>query len=328
MRTPLISILMPVKNAGLFLEDCISSILNQTETRWELIAVNDESTDNSREILDSFAAKDDRIRVYNSYDSGIIPALRMAFSLSTGPLITRMDADDRMAPNKLRVLSQNLLNSGKGHIAIGQVKYFTDHGNIGDGYRKYENWLNGLTATGTNYSEVYKECVIPSPCWMVHRMELERCGAFNPDTYPEDYDLCFRFRKARLKPIPCKQVLHYWRDHPERTSRNDPNYADNTFLHLKLYWFLRSENPRRTIILWGAGSKGKRIAKELVTKEIPFYWVCDNPKKIGKEIYDQELLDITEGIFFGNFQVIVLTTKWKEAKGPLVEPDTPFHYFC
>ncbi len=280
---------MPIKNAGPFLNECLDSILDQTETNWELLAVDDGSTDPSFETLSNYAAKDTRIQVYQNNGMGIIDALRLAYAKSSGQFITRMDADDKMASTKLEILKSNLTKSGKNHVAVGQVKYFSEVG-IGDGYKRYEKWLNELTESGSNYNDLYKECVIPSPCWMVHREDLENCDAFNPDTYPEDYDLCFRFYREKLKPIPCKEVLHFWRDHPERSSRTDDNYADNRFLELKVKWFLELDfNSQKTLVLWGAGAKGKTIAKLLQEREIAFQWVCNNPKKIGKHVYGVQL---------------------------------------
>ncbi|MBI1285987.1 MAG: glycosyltransferase [Flavobacteriales bacterium] len=280
---------MPVKNAGPFLEECLNSIIEQTETDWELIAVNDGSIDDSPTILNRFAERDKRINVLDRNGSGIIDALRTAYANSSGELITRMDADDRMVPQKLQTLKQNLLDVGKGNLATGLVEYFSKN-ELGDGYRKYEQWLNGLTAEGNNYTEIYKECVIPSPCWMVYREDLDRCGAFELDTYPEDYDLCFRFYAQGLKVIPTTKVLHHWRDHSSRTSRNHPHYADNRFLELKLNWFLKLDHdPQRPLVLWGAGSKGKSLAKLLTENHVPFHWVCNNPKKIGHLIYGVEI---------------------------------------
>lgn len=286
----MISILMPVKNTAKFLPDCLNSMIQQTEKHWELIAVNDHSTDNSLAILEDFAKEDKRIQVFNNHDTGIIAALRLAYSKSKGHLVTRMDSDDLMMPEKLKVLKTQLLEKGEGHLAIGQVEYFHSVA-LGDGYRKYQDWLNQLSLAGKNYQEIYKECVIPSPCWMVYRTDLEQCGAFSPNRYPEDYDLCFRFYEQSLKIIPTNQVLHQWRDYPTRTSRTDKNYADNRFLAIKLHYFLKLEvDKNRPLIVWGAGKKGKWIAKELVTLNQPFHWVCNNEKKIGKEIYGQLLL--------------------------------------
>lgn len=289
MQNPLISILTPFKNTSQFLPECIDSILNQTYINWELLIVDDGSTDNSFEIVKEYCKEDNRIKLFKNQGSGIIKALRLAFNNSTGQLITRMDSDDIMVENKLEVLSESLINYGKNHIAIGLVKYFSSDG-ISSGYAKYETWINNLTMTGSNYSEIYKECVIPSPCWMIHKDDLLACDAFNPNDYPEDYDLTFRFYENRFKCIPCNNILHKWRDYITRTSRTHEHYAQNYFLDIKIKYFLKLDyDTLRPLTVWGAGFKGKSIAKHLVEHNIPFVWICDNPKKIGKQIYGQPM---------------------------------------
>ncbi len=284
-----ISILMPFRNTDQFLEEAINSIRHQSYEEWELIAVDDHSTDRSRDIMIGFAETDKRISVLENRGKGIIQALGTAFNQSTGAFITRMDSDDIMRPEKLQSMTSDLRRSGTGHVALGQVQYFSDHG-ISDGYSRYEKWINGLTASGTNFDEIYKECVIPSPCWMVYREDLERCGGFEPDRYPEDYDLTFRFRENGIRCIPSSKVLHLWRDYPTRTSRTSEHYAQNSFLDLKVHYFLMLDHqPDRPLALWGAGFKGKTIAKILIDNKVPFIWLCDNPKKIGRKIYGKEM---------------------------------------
>lgn len=289
MQNTLVSILVPFKNTEVYLRDCLTSIVNQTYTNWELIIIDDNSTDNSFNLVNKFAKKDSRINLLKNSGNGIIDALKLAFSKSKGNFITRMDSDDIMQPNKVEVLVSNLKAFGKQHIAIGLVNYFSEEG-IKNGYKNYEVWLNNLTRTGNNYSEIYKECVIPSPCWMAHRDDLIACNAFNSNKYPEDYDLAFRFYKHNFKCIPCDVILHNWRDYNTRTSRTHVHYAENHFIDLKLAYFLELDyNSKKTLIIWGAGTKGKKIAKILISKNIPFEWVCDNPKKIGKDIYGKIL---------------------------------------
>lgn len=282
---PLLSLLMPFKDTADFLPECLESICGQGFEDWELIAVDDHSKDPGRTLLQHWAGRDPRVRVYSNRGTGIIPALRTALSHSRGQLISRMDSDDRMAPGRLAAMTGQLQEEGKGHIALGLVRYFSHRG-ISDGYARYERWLNGLTRDGRNFEEIYKECVIPSPCWMVYREDLEACGAFRPDRYPEDYDLCFRFYAAGLRCLPSSRTLHYWRDYDDRTSRTSPHYAENYFLDIKLHYFLKLDrDPSRPLVIWGAGTKGKTIARNLGAGGIAFHWLCDNPRKIGKKIY-------------------------------------------
>ena len=284
-----ISVLIPFKNTAVYLPECIDSVLNQTFSDWEAIFVDDHSTDNGAEIVQDYAKNDSRIKYLKNNGSGIITALRTAYEHCNGDLITRMDSDDIMITRKLEAMHNDLKKHGKGHIALGLVEYFSEKG-INDGYKKYELWLNGLIAKGTNFEELYKECVIPSPCWMVYRKDFERCGGFQSNIYPEDYDLAFRFFRLGLRCIPSKKTLHRWRDYAVRTSRTSPHYAENSFLDLKLNYFLElSFDASKTLIVWGAGKKGKKLASLLLYKEIEFEWICDNPKKIGKNIYGKIL---------------------------------------
>lgn len=281
----MISIVMPVKNAEHYLADCLESILEQTYQHWELIAIDDHSDDSTASILENYAKQDARISTAKNIGAGIIDALRIAYSLSSGEVITRMDADDLMTDNKLEAMNSLLNESGPNHVITGFVDYFSDQ-EVGDGYRKYAAWLNGLSQSENNFIEIYKECVIASPCWMISRVDFDRCGGFSSDLYPEDYDLCFRFRNAGLQIKSVNQVLHLWRDHSTRASRNDPNYLDNRFLDLKIHHFVNSDyNSEKNLVLWGAGKKAKKIASSLQKEEIQFKWICNNPKKIGKEIY-------------------------------------------
>ena len=253
-----------------------------------------------------------RIKIFTSKYNGIIPALRRAYEESSGHFITRMDSDDIMTPDKLEYLVGQLVSYGSGHIAQGQIKYFSEEG-ISDGYARYERWINGLIAKGRNFSEIYKECVIASPCWMVNRKDLDKCGAFSEDRYPEDYDLTFRFYQSGLKCIPCSKVLHMWRDYPTRTSRTSEHYAQNHFLDIKIHYFLEIDKiHNRPLTVWGAGNKGKIIAKHLLKREVKFYWLCDNPKKIGKNIYGVELLPISKLQEINNPQSIITVANEKD----------------
>lgn len=283
---PLVSIVMPVKNAMPYLSACLDSIIAQTDSNWELIAVNDGSSDDSSAILEQYALQEDRIMTFDNHGSGIIHALKHAYAHSSGLLITRMDADDIMMPHKLEVMVGQLIHL-KGAVAVGQVEYFVDHDEVGNGYLKYQDWLNSLSAIGNNFTEIYKECVIPSPCWMMHRADFDAMGGFQSEIYPEDYDLAFRMYQAGYKVIPSDQVIHRWRDYPTRTSRTDDNYADNRFLDIKVHYFLTIDHDTdQQLVLWGAGKKGKQIARLFIEKRISFRWVCDNPNKIGRNIYD------------------------------------------
>jgi glycosyltransferase involved in cell wall biosynthesis len=289
----MISIIMPVKNAQPFLPECITSIQGQSYEDWQLIAVDDHSSDNSLNILETAAHTDNRIRVVNNPDHGIIPALQHGYAFAEGDYITRMDADDIMPQTKLELMLNKLQHSPGCQLVTGKVSYLNPS-ELNDGYKKYELWLNSQVDTKNQFDEVYKECVLPSCCWLISKAHFQQVDGFANLEYPEDYDLCFRFYGAGYKMAYIDDILHYWRDHPDRTSRTSPVYQDNSFLPLKVKWFaLLNYGSEKSLVLWGAGKRGKRLAQLLIEQDIPFRWACNNPNKIGHNIYDQYLEDIT-----------------------------------
>ena len=287
---PRISILMPVRNAMPYLKECLESIQNQSFTDWELIAVDNQSTDGSFELLCKHTNEDGRIRVFqNSGEPDIIPAIQLAFSKVLGTYVTRMDADDVMHAYKLEKLLSKCANEDNHEIVVGGVEYFSD-GHLGEGFKKYASWLNGLTRNSSNFEEIYYECVIPSPCWMARKKDLEEIGAFEKLEYPDDYSLTFQLYENNFKVNGISDVLHFWRDYPDRNSRTDPKYTDQQFFDLKVKYFEKCDLHRfGRVFLWGAGKKGKKLAKTLIRADIDFTWLCENTSKIGHVVYDKTL---------------------------------------
>ena len=297
---------MPVFNAEKYLSECLDSIQRQSFKNWELIAVDDYSEDNSYSILNQRSQEDSRVFIFkNSGEKGIIPSLKLAFRNARGAYLSRMDADDIMHEEKIELLHQALLNNPNKEIAVPLVRYFANH-DVGEGYKKYEQWLNNLTAREKNFEDIYKECIIPSPAWMMERSNFIKAGAFDSHLYPEDYDLCFRWYKENYQVIRVNKVLHYWRDYEDRSSRTDPNYADQNFNDLKLGYFISLDyKSDKKLILWGAGKKAKKIAKGLLDKKIVFSWVTNNPAKINHIIYGVKMQSQNIGIKKNEVQIIM-----------------------
>ncbi len=98
---PLVSVVMPAYNAQQYVLDAVASIVEQTLIDWELVCVDDGSTDATPEILQWMAQQDPRIRVVRQENSGIVDALNRGCASARGPLIARMDADDIALPMRL-----------------------------------------------------------------------------------------------------------------------------------------------------------------------------------------------------------------------------------
>ena len=141
MEKPLVSIIMAAKDTAPYLRECIDSIVAQTYSNWELIAVNDHSSDATPDILEAYAKRDQRIKVVHSKRNLLIPALKEGYAEATGELINRMDSDDRMPQDKIEVLVREWLKVGKGHIIAGGTEHFVDEGEVGGGFLRYEQWF-------------------------------------------------------------------------------------------------------------------------------------------------------------------------------------------
>lgn len=94
MGKPLFSIVMPVYNVELFLREAIDSVLNQSFTEFELIIINDGSTDNSSEIIKSYP--DNRIKIINQTNKGLSAARNIGISHVSGKYLTFLDSDDKL----------------------------------------------------------------------------------------------------------------------------------------------------------------------------------------------------------------------------------------
>ena len=127
-----ISVLMPVYNAERYLRKAVDSILAQTHRDFELIAVDDGSSDRSKEILDSYAARDPRVRVISRPNTGIVGALNDGLAEAKGVFIARMDADDIAVPTRFAD-QLAFLKANPKCIAVGTaVKIIDSSGNVVD----------------------------------------------------------------------------------------------------------------------------------------------------------------------------------------------------
>lgn len=273
---------MPVRNVEPYVETCLNSILEQTYLNWELIAVNDHSSDASGAILRRYEQGDERITILENEGRGIVEALKLAYSRSTGDLIHRMDSDDIMPVDKLEKM---ILQWEPGAVVTGKVEYFSDEWMVGLGFQNYERWINDLMESSDFWADVYMECPIPSPAWLMSRSDFDAIGGFDSDHMPEDYDLCFRAYEHKLKVNTVKEVVHRWRDSQNRTSRKEPIYFPMAYYPLKVHYFLRIDrDPVKELVLWGAGKKGKLVAQLLRERSVDFRWVTDNERKWGLHI--------------------------------------------
>lgn len=195
---PRVSVLMGVHNGAASLGEAITSIVGQTYQRWELIVVDDGSTDASLAIAESWLARDRRIRVVqHPANQGLAVALNKAFSISRGELIARMDADDVSLPERL----QRQVEFLDGHptvAVVGTGAHFVDmDGNdLGPGHLLQEH--------GDIAANIYRTSAFIHPSVMMRRGFLEALGGYDGRLQrAEDADLWLRgYRHFRYHNMP------------------------------------------------------------------------------------------------------------------------------
>ena len=130
MDAPFFSILVPVYNVARFLPECLDSVLGQSCQDFELLLVDDGSTDESGAICDVYAAKDARIRVFHKPNGGLISARRYAIARAGGEYCVFLDSDDTLLPGALETLRSAVEASGADCVIFGILWNAPDGGSF------------------------------------------------------------------------------------------------------------------------------------------------------------------------------------------------------
>ena len=172
------------------------SLLAQTLKEFEIVAVNDGSDDGSVELLQSWSAKDARLRVQSGPHDGLIAALNTGLELCRSPLVARMDAADTVHPRRLEKQSQMFADRPELNV-VGSLVETVPRQEVGEGLLIYEQWLNSLVDHADITREIFIESPIAHPSAMVRREEILKLGGYRECGWPEDYDLWLRVLPSR-----------------------------------------------------------------------------------------------------------------------------------
>lgn len=295
--SPPLSVLLPVRNGEDVIGNALTSITRQTFTDFEVLVVNDGSTDRTGEILRSLAEEDPRVRVFHQEPLGIVSALEFARSRARGTYLARMDADDGAFSNRLKH-QMDLMASDPGLALCGAGVAYFPRENIKDGALRYETWINGLVSHDDLVRDLFVECPVPHPTFLMRADSLDLVGGYRDVGWPEDYDLMLRLWEGggRFEKVP--EVLLRWRDGPERLSRTHPAYTPEAFRRCKVHFLLKTHLRRRPgVVVWGAGPVGKAFARELKAQGGNLLAFVDmDPRKLGQEIHGVRVLRPAEAL--------------------------------
>lgn len=264
---PAISVVLPVRDAGATVGRALASIQAQTERAWELVVVDDGSTDGSAERVAALAAEEPRVRLLRQGREGIVAALNAGLAAARGEFVARMDADDFAYPNRLDVQARFLRAPENATVGVvgSRVEFGGGRGaGGGEGYARHVDWINTLLTPGEIAGHRFVEAPLAHPSVMFRRELVARHGGYRAGDFPEDYELWLRWMDAGVRCAKVPEVLLRWSDSPGRASRTDARYAAEAFFQVKAPWLARElarSAGGRELWVWGAGRPTrKRVA--------------------------------------------------------------------
>ena len=235
--SPTVSVIMSVYNGERYLQKAVASILHQTFEDFEFIIINDGSTDESREILESY--DDDRIVLLQQKHTGLTKSLRAGFSLARGDYVARIDADDLAKPERLEKQLKFLRKHPK-VMLVGSNCY-----NIDENGRVLSITDLPVDEVQIKWNLLFYNCLRHSTV-MFRRKEVDNLGGYNTAIpYAQDYDLWMRIA-GTYSVANLKEPLVYLRVPREGTITFDKiheqtQHAEQIYLNV-----LRTLDPEIT----------------------------------------------------------------------------------
>ncbi|HRH51325.1 MAG TPA: glycosyltransferase [Panacibacter sp.] len=216
-KNELVSVIMPAYNCEKFIGQSIESVINQTYQNWELIIVDDGSSDNTKNIISGYISKDPRIKYFYQQNGKQGRARNTAISNSSGSLIAFLDADDLWLPKKLerQVL---LIDHMKADAVFAYITHIDSKG----------QWV-ARGETGSDHEFYYGDSglsfffrmnIIPVFTVLAKRNAILHVNGFREDDWIqniEDYDLWLRMLYSNSKFLLINEVLGAYRIHENQT---------------------------------------------------------------------------------------------------------------
>ncbi len=204
---PKVSIILPTYNGEKYLEQAIESILAQTYTDWELILVNDCSTDATADIVHQYAETDDRIyEIHNTCNQKLPMSLNIGFAAARGEYLTWTSDDNLYLPDAIAVMVQCLDEYGEAAMVRASMDFIDANGKV-----------IGQSETYTDEKMYAFNCL--GACFMYRRKVRDTIGDYDTSTYcAEDYDYWLRVLQNFGTIMPIDRILYQYRRHENSLS--------------------------------------------------------------------------------------------------------------
>jgi len=285
---PAVTVLMPARDAAATLGSCLDSIQAQSFTDFELLVIDDASSDDTHQMVSERAAADPRIRLLRAPRRGLVACLNAGLGQARASLIARMDSDDVMDRERLGLQRDYLQQHPDVGVVASRVRAFPAD-RVQAGTREYLRWQNACLDSDALRDEVYVECPITHPSAMFRLATVVAAGGYRDGDFPEDYELWLRLTARGCRMAKIDRCLLHWRQRDDSLSRRDPRYSRDAFDRLRARYLALDGRlgSGRPLVFWGAGRRTRQRARHIVALGFaPCAWIDVDPRKIGNRIHD------------------------------------------
>lgn len=222
---PLVSVFIPAYNAASYIEQAIQSVIDQTYQNFEIIVVNDGSTDETKNIIKRIADKDNRIKVFhNESNLGLSPTRNIGIDLCKGEYIALLDSDDYISNQRIKKQVFFLQNNPDFDAVSSWMQVFDETGH--QQIIQYRDTLSDYKTVSLFYSPVSHAAAL------FKTSVLQKLRYRSEFKFAEDYDMWFRFLKQyKVAVIP--EVLYFYRAHATQTI-SESNKKSHDQSHIEL----------------------------------------------------------------------------------------------
>ncbi len=273
-----VAVLLPFHQAGAMLDAAIHSIAGQSFREWELLLINNASTDESASIAHDWSHRDPRIHVIDEATVGIAHALNTGLEHATSPLIARMDADDVAHPERL-ARQVAFMNAHPKIGVLGTRTRFETTVEKSSGMAWFVNWQNAILTPHEHYVKRFVDAPLAHPTVMFRRELVGRFGGYSTEPLPEDHELWLRWMHHGVRFAKLPEELLTWYDHPQRLSRTHAHYSVDAFFTTKAKWiaewYTRKYMDQRPIIIAGTSGLCRDRAAKLAAQGLRIHAFTD-----------------------------------------------------
>ena len=289
---PEVSVILPYFNAELTLQRAINSILKQSFTHFELLLINNNSTDKSTDIARQAAQNDSRIILLDEKIPGVANAMNCGLKNARSRFISRMDADDVSHSEKLQKQYNYLENNPIIDFLGSEVEY-VPHIAENKGFRRFVDWVNSFHTPEEVALKQFIEIPVVNPTIFFRRQLFEKYSGCHDGNFPEDYEMQLRYLSHGAKMAKLPEKLLEWHDYSTRLTRTDERYSTEAFFQTKAFYFKQwseQHNPfHPNIWIWGAGRKTRQRSVFLQEQGLNIEGYIDIKKTKPDTLFYKEL---------------------------------------